>query len=299
MNKARGCFIAFIVIFISGLLIALIVAFPLMRSSSQQQNEQQQEGTQQSDPSVTTYKGGGSGNYLFLGVDARGDLKEFSGRTDTIIILHVSGFGKKDVLISIPRDTRVKLEGHGNAKINAAYVYGGKDMLKQEIYELTGIGISRTMLVNFEGFKNLVDALGGVTITVDEPMHDPLSGADFEPGTYLMDGEMALAFSRCRKTSQGDFDRVDRQKYLLGELMKQKLNASIIGKAPQLLGILNEYTKSDFSTFDYLKLATILLLSDRDFIQVTIPGKSQTIDGVSYVISHEEQVKEFLSDYLK
>jgi LCP family protein required for cell wall assembly len=298
MNKARGCFIAFIVVFIVGLLIALIVAFPLMRSSSQGQNEQQQEGTQQEGPSGTTYKGGGSNNYLFLGVDARGNLKEFSGRTDTIIILHISGFGKKDVLISIPRDTRVKLEGHGNAKINAAYVYGGEDMLKQEIYELTGISVSRTMLVNFEGFKNLVDALGGVTITVDEPMHDPLSGADFEPGTYLMDGEMALAFSRCRQTSQGDFDRVDRQKYLLGELMKQKLNASIIGKSPQLLGILNEYTKSDFSTFDYLKLATILLLSDRDFIQVTIPGKSQTIEGVSYVISDEEQVKEFLSEYL-
>ena len=292
MNKARGCFIAFIVIFILGLLIALIVAFPLMRGSSQQQNEQQ------ADSPGAVFKGGGSNNYLFLGVDARGDLKEFSGRTDTIIILHISGLGKKDVLISIPRDTRVKLEGHGNAKINAAYVYGGEDMLRQEIYELTGIGIRSTMLVNFEGFKNLIDALGGVTLTVDEPMHDPLSGADFDPGTYLMDGEMALAFSRCRKTSQGDFDRVDRQKYLLGELMKQKLNASIIGKAPQLLGIMNEYTKSDFSTFDYVKLASILLLSDRDFIQITIPGKSQTIDGVSYVISDEAQVKEFLSEYL-
>ena len=298
MNKARGCFIAFIVIFLICLVIALIIAFPLMCSNRPQQSGEQQESARKDSSTGVIYRGGGSNNYLFLGVDERGDLKQFSGRTDTIIILHISGFGKKDVLISIPRDTRVSLEGHGYAKINAAYVYGGEDMLKQEIFKLTGIGIRRTMLVNFEGFKRVIDALGGVTITVSEPMHDPLSGADFEPGTYLMDGEMALAFSRCRKTSHGDFDRVDRQKYLLGELMKQKLNASIIPRAPQLLEILNEETKSDFSALDYARLAGILLLSDRDFIQVTIPGKSKTIDGVSYVISDQQEVKKFLKDYL-
>ncbi len=293
MNKARGCFIAFVLIFIIGLIIVLLISCPYIRS------QQPDISSQESAASGDTLSGSGSNNYLLLGVDERGDLKEFKGRTDTIMILHNSGFGKKDVLISIPRDTKVDLEGQGAAKINAAYVYGGEDMLKEEIYQLTGIEIDKTMLINFEGFKKVIDALGGVTITVDEPMNDPLSGANFEPGTYLMDGEMALAYSRCRKTAQGDFDRVDRQKYLMSELIKQKFNAAIIGKAPQLISILNEETKSDFSLFDYIKLGSIFLLSDRDFEQITIPGKSATIDGVSYVISDEEEVREFLSDYLQ
>ena len=207
----------------------------------------------------------GGKNYLFLGVDERGDVKNFKGRTDTIMILHIAPWGKKDLLISIPRDTKSIFRIMDTNKINAAYVYGGEEMLVNEIYELTGISITKTMLVNFEGFKSVVDALGGVYITVDEPMHDPLSGADFEPGTHLMDGEQALAFARDRKSANGDFDRVDRQKYLINEIFKQKFNASIIGKAPQLLNILNEDTKSNFSTFDYINLGTILSFFKQGF----------------------------------
>jgi LCP family protein required for cell wall assembly len=215
------------------------------------------------------------------------------------MILHIAPWGKKDLLISIPRDTKVNLPDHGANKINAAYVYGGEEMLVNEIYELTGISIKKTMLVNFEGFKSVVDALGGVYITVDEPMHDPLSGADFEPGTYLMDGEQALAFARDRKSANGDFDRVDRQKYLINEIFKQKFNVSIVGKAPQLLKILGEDTKSDFSTIDYINLGTILLFSNKDFETITIPGKTATIDGISYVVVDVAEVKEFLKGYFE
>ncbi|MBM3706667.1 MAG: LytR family transcriptional regulator, partial [Actinobacteria bacterium] len=151
-------------------------------------------------------------------------------------------------------------------------------MIKDEVYELTGIETSKTMVINFEGFKNVIDALGGVVITVEEAMHDPLSGANFNPGTYLMTGEEALAYSRCRKTSKGDFDRADRQKYLIGEVIKQKMNFSIITKAPQLIPVLNEETKSDFSVLDYVVLGAVLVFSDKNIERITIPGKTATID---------------------
>ncbi len=305
MSKARGCFIAFILVFIIGLVIVLLFLIPSINSPSTGSNssEAAAAGSEGSDTGVREQSGItldlGSKNYLFLGVDARGDVKNFKGRTDTIMILHIAPWGKKDLLISIPRDTRVSLPDHGNNKINAAYVYGGEEMLINEIYELTGISITKTMLVNFEGFKSVVDALGGVYITVDEPMHDPLSGADFEPGTHLMDGGQALAFARDRKSANGDFDRVDRQKYLINEIFKQKFNISIIGKAPQLLNILSQETKSDFSTLDYINLGTILLFSNKDFERITIPGKTATIEGISYVVVDAAKVKEFLRGYLE
>ncbi|MBN1299354.1 MAG: LCP family protein [Actinobacteria bacterium] len=290
MNKARGCFIAFLVIFVISLLAVLLFA---LSSRSNFFNSGNSE-----DNSENTVSFSDSKDYLFLGVDERENLKEFKGRTDTIMIYHVSGWGKKDVLISVPRDTRVNLEDHGWNKINAAYVYGGEEMLKKEIYDVTGISIRRTMMLNFEGFKRVIDALGGVEITVDEPMHDPLSGADFEPGTYIMNGEEALAFARCRKTAGGDFDRVDRQKYLISQLIKQKINFSVISKAPQLISILNEETRSDFAMSDIVTFGAILLFSDKEIERVTIPGKTATIDGISYVVIDVDEVRQFLNPYL-
>jgi len=303
MNKARGCFIVFVLVFIIVLIIAALLVIPSINNSEESDSQEIAETDTRDDSGQGSQSGitfgSNSKDYLFLGVDERGDLKEFKGRTDTIMILHIAPWGKKDVLISIPRDTMVNLPDRGNNKINAAYVYGGEELLLSEIYELTGIAIKKTMLVNFEGFKRVVDELGGVNITVDEPMHDPLSGADFEPGTYLMDGEQALSFARSRKSANGDFDRVDRQKYLINEILRQKFNASIIGQAPGLLNILNEETKSDFSTLDYINLGTILLFSNKDFERITIPGKTATIDGISYVVVDKDQVKEFLKSYLE
>ncbi|MBM3706845.1 MAG: LytR family transcriptional regulator [Actinobacteria bacterium] len=298
MNKARGCFISFVIFFFIALIIVLIISFPNLRRSFEDDSARNiSEESAESSLQGLSFNFG-SKNYLFLGIDEKEGTRDFKGRTDTIMILHTGSLGKRDYLISIPRDTRVKLKGHGWNKINAAYVYGGEQMIKDEIYKLTGIETSRTMVINFEGFKKVIDALGGVVITVDEAMHDPLSGANFDPGTYLMNGEEALAFSRCRKTSGGDFDRVDRQKYLISEVIKQKMNFSVIGNAPQLIPILNEETKSDFSILDYITLGAVLVFSDKNIERITIPGKTSTIDGVSYVIVDEKEAKKFLSEYI-
>ncbi len=271
MNKVRGCFITILVIFVIALLVFLFSS--LMNPEGK--------------------------DILLLGIDEREESNNFIGLTDTIIIYHISSWGKKDCLISIPRDIRVDLEGHGWNKINAAYKFGGHEMIKKEIYNLTGIQINKVMIVNFRGFKEIIDILGGVKITVEEPLHDPLSGADFEPGTYTMDGEQALSFVRCRSTAGSDFARVDRQKYLLSELMKQKFNFSIISRAPQIIKVLNGETASNFTIWDIGSTGFLLLFSDKDANWVTIPAEPSDIDGISYLIADENEVKDFLSDYLK
>jgi len=286
MNKARGCFITIVVLFFISLIVVLVIALPSWGAD-------ELEPTAQSGLSLF-----GSRDLLFLGLDERETSDEFKGRTDTIIIFHIGRWGEVDTLISIPRDTRVDLEGHGWNKINAAYVYGGNAMLKQEINELTGIEIDRTMLLNFEGFKKVIDILGGVEITVEEPLHDPLSGANFDPGTYLMDGEQALSFARCRATAKGDLDRIGRQQVLLNEIIKQKLNLSIITKAPELIEVLNEETRSDFDLGDFLSIGFVLLFSNNEINRVTIPTKAANIEGISYLIADEAEVKSFLAEYL-
>lgn len=272
MNKARGCFITILTIF-----ILIVFAFLCI--------------------SLTDLNADGNGkDILILGIDER---KEGKDLTDTIIIYHISSWGKKDSLISIPRDIRVQLEGYGWNKINAAYVYGGKEMIKQEIYELTGIEIDRVMVINFRGFMEIIDILGGIEIVVEEPLHDELSGADFDPGTYTMSGEQALSFARCRATARADIDRIDRQQYLLNEIIRQKFNFSMITKTPQIIKVLSSETRSDFTIWDFCSTGFVLLFSSKDINRITIPTKSAMIDDVSYQIADEDEVKEFLSGYLK
>ena len=294
MNRVKGCFITIVSIFV--LVVLVLLCITIMDTGRAAGEERS--------PVLTQLAS--SKDLLFLGLDEREDSNSFKGRTDTIIIFHIPGQGKKETLISIPRDTRVYLDGKGWNKINAAYVYGGTVMTKQEILELTGINIDRVMIVNFNGFKRIIDILGGVKIVVDEPLHDPLSGADFEPGEYLMDGDQALSFARCRSTARADLDRMDRQQYLLNELIKQKAKLSTISKilnpfndASDIFTVLNEETRSDFTIWDFCSIGFVLLFSNKDIDRVTIPTQPANIDGISYLLADDEEVKSFLSEYLR
>ncbi|MGM0366425.1 MAG: LCP family protein [Actinomycetota bacterium] len=280
MNRIRSCFITVVIIIFLGSLVFLCVALSGERGG----------------PVSGIFSP--TKNFLFLGVDDREET-EFQGRTDTILILHIAGWGRKDSLLSIPRDTRVNLEGHGYNKINAAYVYGGKKMLIDEIHKLTGISIDRTMLLNFEGFKRIIDILGGVTIEITEPMHDPLSGANFDPGVYHMDGEQALAYARCRATAKADLDRVGRQQELLGELIRQKVSFSTVTKMPQIFAVLEQETVSNFSMVDYASVGFLMFFSSEDMNRLTIPTEGATIDGISYLIADPDEVKQYLSGYME
>src|SRR5450830_595862 len=247
MNKTKGCFIVFIIIF---LIAVIFLVFFIQKTpktdtgstvagttsgSKDSTSDNAKTGTSLN-LSINNIYRDNSADYLFLGIDERENQDKFQGRTDTIILYHLGSNGV-DALISLPRDTLVELKGHGTNKINAAYEFGGADMISDEIYKLTDIGVDKIMLVNFAGFKKIIDALGGVNITITEPLHDPMSGSDFNPGTYNFNGEQALAFARNRETAKGDFDRMDRQKYLLSEVFKQKANFSIMPKIPAILSI--------------------------------------------------------------
>jgi len=308
MNKTKGCFITFIII----VLVAVIFLIFFIYKNPKTENKSVSESTKIESKDLTSDNkssetslnltinniyNDNSDDYLFLGIDERENQNKFEGRTDTIIIYHIGSNGM-DALISIPRDTKVELKGHGTNKINAAYEYGGANMISDEIYKLTDIGIDKVMVVNFAGFKKIIDALGGVKITITEPLHDSKSGSNFDPGTYNFNGDQALAFVRNRATAKGDFDRMNRQKYLLSELFKQKANFSIISKIPSIIKILREETRSDFSTWDYLKIGFKLIKNKNNLKLLTLPGKTKTINNISYVIVNDKEAKTYLKENL-
>ncbi|GFP26404.1 hypothetical protein HKBW3S25_01897, partial [Candidatus Hakubella thermalkaliphila] len=139
-------------------------------------------------------------NILIVGKDARPELQDGGpGRADAIMLLRLDPRLMKGYLISVLRDTRVEIPGYGAHNINAALAWGGEELLIQVVQDFLGLPIHHYVTVDFEGFKKLVDVLGGVDVVVNQPLIDELSGANFPVGEHHLDGEQALAFVRSRQ----------------------------------------------------------------------------------------------------
>lgn len=180
-------------------------------------------------------------NWLLVGSDSRqgltaeqqqelatgGDIGD--GRTDTILLVHLPGFGSSTppTLVSIPRDSYVPIPGHGRDKINAAFAMGGAPLLAQTVEQATGLRLDHYAEVGFSGFAVLVDALGGVTVCPSEPISDPLAGIDLPAGCQQLDGRGALGFVRTRATPRADLDRMINQRQLMSALLHRAASPAV------------------------------------------------------------------------
>lgn len=171
--------------------------------------------------------------YLIAGSDARGgDGIPQDGtqgaRTDTILLLHVPQHGPTS-LISLPRDTYVTIDGHGPAKLNAAFAWGGAPLLVHTVEQLTGLKIDHYAEVGLGGVKDVVDAVGGVNVCYNRDANDPESGMVWTAGCHDINGTQAVAFSRMRKADpEGDIGREKRQRQLVGAILGKLDVASLV-----------------------------------------------------------------------
>lgn len=180
--------------------------------------------------------------YLLAGSDARGGTDGIpqdgteGQRTDTIMLLTEPPSGPAS-LISLPRDTYVDIPGHGPAKLNAAFAYGGAPLLVRTVEQLTGIHVDHYVEVGLGGVAQIVDAVGGVTLCfdpsvdkVDFPINDPDSGLVWQaPGCQTVGGTTAVAFARMRKADrEGDIGRARRQQELISALSSQVSVRSLV-----------------------------------------------------------------------
>lgn len=151
-------------------------------------------------------------------------------RTDTIMVLHINAARDDATLISIPRDSWVNVPGHGFNKVNAAFSLAGPSLAVETIENLTGVRIDHLAVIDWEGFRALIDSVGGVTVTVPRTVEDTHNHVVWTKGKHQLNGQQALTYSRQRYgLTMGDIDRVKRQQAVLRSLMRA--STSTIGSA--------------------------------------------------------------------
>jgi len=256
-------------------------------------------------------------NILVLGTDQR-EWDE-SARSDVIIVININPRTKKVNLLSIPRDARVDIPGHDFDKINAAYnsLYfndGGPDLSVRTVENLLGLNegeIPYFAVLNFNGFKEVINALGGVDIDVEEPMHyhSHLGDVviDLEPGMQHLNGEKALEYARFRHDRYGDFTesedgtvhgRVVRQQKLIKALINQSKSWNTIWKLPSITKAIGNAIYTNLTPSQISKIALLLRNdTDKDLNVVSFPGTDGYINEISYVIPDYGKLKEIGSKY--
>ena len=247
-------------------------------------------------------------NILLLGTDkgSRGqtvkaelDDGEWSRgafRSDTIMILHIPADRDNGYLISIPRDSYVQVPDEGKTKINAAFSYGGPDLAVHTIEQLTGVYLDHVAILDWAGFKELTNVVGGVPVTIAETYENPRSGRIWQRGTYTLQGEQALRYVRTRYgLAGGDFDRIKRQQNFLRATMRKTLSRGTLTNPLKLKGLLNAASDnitvdSDFTAATMRGLARQLgSMGSSDVTYLTVPVKGvDDIDGVGSVVLLDE-----------
>ena len=237
-------------------------------------------------------------NILLLGSDTRtgADAALVSGsRADTIMLMHIPADGKGVYIVSIMRDTWVNIPGYGTAKVNAALNYGGISLQVATIENLVGVKIDHVAEIEFEGFKSLVNAIGGVDVQV--PFAFTSNVWTFTPGLMHLNGSGALSFVRERYSfADGDYQRVRNQRAFLRGLyntMKAKGALSNIASFQSSIESLTDYMRVDsgLNAAQIAQIAAPVLTSgDTTMRMTTLPnaGPGWSYDGQSIILVNQE-----------
>lgn len=221
-------------------------------------------------------------------------------RTDVIFVVNFNTKTKKINIVSVPRDTRVNLSNRGYVKLNEVHAYSGVDASIKKLEEILNIEIDNYVKVNLKGFRNIVDALGGVEMTVPQAMNyeDPEQDLyiHLSAGYQKLDGKKAEQLVRYRTYAQADLKRIEVQHLFMEALIEKVLNMdNLIRTAPQLCYNLIKYVKTDFGVDDILDYVKYIGdLKSTNITMATVPGNAQTIDGKSYFIYNTTETKNLL-----
>lgn len=232
---------------------------------------------------------------LLLGQDNRPG--EDAARADTIIVAKIDPDNGKVWMLSIPRDTRVKIPGYGTEKINAATFHGGPALMVETVEDFLGVPINHYMDIDFDGFIQVVDSLGGVWIDVDTKINDPkasshgsYTASKIDKGYQLLDGDHALTYVRSRDFPDADFTRMRHQQTFFKALAEQAAKFDNVLKIPGMVKGVAQYMSTDMTMSQIVDVAMALRDMGGSNVQTaTIMGEWKS----PYVWPDEER-KEFL-----
>lgn len=264
-------------------------------------------------PNVT-----GTQNWLLVGSDTRvesattgnggGDKlwKPGAQRSDTLMLLHLPAKRNKAYIVSFPRDSWVDVPGYDTQKINAAFSYGGPPLLIETVENLTGIRIDHFGAIDFNGFKSMTDALGGVDVEIAQTVSDPMNNKTWQAGRNHLNGEDALKFVRQRHgLPNGDFDRIKRQQAFLKAVTQKAADGGTITNPFKLDGFMSAFTKT-ISVDDSVsggKLRSLALslrgLRGSDISFLTVPNKGSAARGKQSVVLLDDAKAKELYDAVR
>jgi LCP family protein required for cell wall assembly len=222
---------------------------------------------------------------MIMGSDSRGASALSGARSDSILLVRTDPSHHLISMLSIPRDLAVDIPGHGTNKINAAFAFGGPPLLIRTVDRYTGLPVNHMVLVDFTGFKDLIDSLGGVTI--DNPYKivssQPFDGIiwHFKKGSIHLDGRRALAYARIRHTTNprdSDITRTERQQRVTQALMHQLVTPSSLFHLPSIGRDLAKPLATDLSAPELLAMGWIKFRASRT-LECHLGGLPTSIGG--------------------
>ena len=245
-------------------------------------------------------------NILALGVDIGTpgvDDKNDPKRTDTMLLLHYNSETEGVSVVSIPRDTLIKINGK-NIKINSAHAIGGVEYAVDAVEKLLNINIDYYGKVNYEGFRKLIDSVGGVDMKIEHNMDydDPSQNLHihFKKGeTVHLDGEKAEGFFRWRKNNngtglaEGDLGRIGNQHLFMSKLLEKLKSPWIIPRIPAIFMTLPKYCETNMSADEIIKYGFAFIRA-KEVNMDTIKGESEYLKGLSYFVYDKNSNKEIL-----
>ncbi|MGM0599587.1 MAG: LCP family protein [Candidatus Rifleibacteriota bacterium] len=245
--------------------------------------------------SITRYTGEdgkqrriGNVNILVLGVDS----VEGTHRSDTIFVLGVNSAKSRISMLSIPRDTRVLINGKAR-KINEILPRYGQEVLISLIEDLMQIKINRHVMVDYQGFINIIDLIGGVELNIEKPMHYDDNWGNlhihFEPGINKLDGRDALNYVRYREEIQADLGRIKRQQKFIKTVVKKFSQPSVFIKLPTIVNEIFAHIETDFSLRELVSIASSFSSFNIKFENTSLPGEPRYIDKISYFLPYRDK----------
>lgn len=243
-------------------------------------------------------------NILFLGVDSNNDnvADIWKGtRTDTIILINIDPRTKSINALSIPRDSKVYLPHNaGINKINAAHAIGGIDMVKETIGETLGVHIDKYIMVHDDAVKEIVNAMGGIDIYVEKPMHyNDYAGnlhINLSKGTHHLSGNEAVGYLRFRHDALGDIGRTQRQQWFMRGLLEALQTPDVITKIPEIINVARKYIKTDMSVYEMSQYAAMAKHIDMNKIEIAmLPGAPNQRGSISYWILDPDKTQEVIN----
>nr|WP_239690523.1 LCP family protein [Loigolactobacillus backii] len=229
---------------------------------------------------------------LLLGIDTGSDGRTDKGRSDTMMVATINPKTKKTTLMSIPRDTLASMKADGESsiqKINAAYQIGGSTTAKNTVKNLLNVPINYYLTINMGGMKDLVNAVGGVTVTSKYTFN--FNGITITKGTHHLNGKQALTFARMRyQDPLGDYGRQLRQQQVIKAVANKLLSANSLTNYQKVLNIVKKNIQTDISFGDMTAMAKSYRAAGDTIKSDQLQGQDATINGGSYQIASTKEL---------